>query len=137
MAKSEQNLGRLVTIHAVQSAYLQRAIFVVVLSFVFFLAMMFTFYWLQTLVYFLLASAFLLVYLITMASWLMQRRNVVKIYENGIEYRKFSVLWTEIETIAPGEPSGLDIRTKLGGKFTLPDTITGLDQIINTVKNEI
>ena len=85
MISPEKQLGRLVTIYGVQPAYMQRAVFVVILSFVFFLAMMFTFYWRQGFVYFLLASAFLLVYIVTLSSWLMQRRNLVKVYENGIE----------------------------------------------------
>ena len=137
MSLPEKQLGRLVTIFGVQPAYMQRAVFVVILSFVFFLAMMFTFYWRQGFVYFLLASAFLLVYIVTLSSWLMQRRNIVKIYENGIEYRKFSCLWEEIETIAPGEPRGLVIKTKSGEKFTIPETIADLDQIIRHVRPKI
>lgn len=137
MSLPEKQLGRLVTVFGVQPAYMQRAVFVVILSFVFFLAMMFTFYWRQGFVYFLLASAFLLVYIVTLSSWLMQRRNIVKIYENGIEYRKFSCLWEEIETIAPGEPRGLVIKTKSGGKFTIPETIADLDQIIRHVRPKI
>lgn len=137
MSLPEKQLGRLVTIFGVQPAYMQRAVFVVILSFVFFLAMMFTFYWRQGFVYFLLASAFLLVYIVTLSSWLMQRRNIVKIYENGIEYRKFSCLWEEIETIAPGEPRGLVIKTKAGGKCTIPETIADLDQIIRHVRPKI
>ena len=74
MANSDQNLGRIVNVFGVQAAYLQRAVFVVILSFVFFLGMMFAFYYLQNFVYFLLASAFLLVYIVTLSSWLMQRR---------------------------------------------------------------
>ena len=137
MSLPEKQLGRLVTVFGVQPAYMQRAVFVVILSFVFFLAMMLTFYWRQGFVYFLLASAFLLVYIVTLSSWLMQRRNIVKIYENGIEYRKFSCLWEEIETIAPGEPRGLVIKTKSGGKFTIPETIADLDQIIRHVRPKI
>lgn len=137
MANSEQNLGRIVNVFGVQAAYLQRAVFVVILSFVFFLAMMFGFYYFQNFVYFLLASAFLLVYVVTLSSWLMQRRNLVKIYENGIEFRKHSYLWAEIEAIAAGEPRGLDLKLKQGGKFTIPDNISQLDQIVRAVKVRI
>ncbi len=137
MANSDQDLGRIVNIFGVQAAYLQRAVFVVILSFVFFLAMMFAFYYFQNFVYFLLASSFLLVYVVTLSSWLIQRRNLVKIYENGIEFRKHSYLWTEIETIAAGEPRGLDLKLKQGGKFTIPDNISQLDQIVRAVKTRI
>ena len=57
-------------------AQLQRAVFIVVLSFLFFLAMMFAYYIRQSALYFLLATAFLIVYLITMISFVWLRRNV-------------------------------------------------------------
>ena len=50
-------------------AQLQRAVFIAVLSFLFFLAMMFAYYIRQSALYFLLATAFLIVYLITMVSF--------------------------------------------------------------------
>jgi hypothetical protein len=56
-------------------AQLQRAVFIAVLSFLFFLAMMFTYYIRQSALYFLLASAFLIVYLITMISFVRLRRS--------------------------------------------------------------
>ncbi len=99
--------------------------------------MMFAFYFFQNFVYFLLASAFLLVYIVTLTSWLMQRRNLVKIYENGIEFRKHSYFWTDIETIAAGEPRGLDVKLKQGGKFTIPDNISHLDEIVRSVKRHV
>lgn len=54
---------------------MQRAAFVAVLSFLFFLAMMFTYYIRQSLLYFLLATAFLVVYVITMISLFRLRRR--------------------------------------------------------------
>ena len=137
MTEPNQNLGRIVTIHGVQPAYLQRAVFVVVLSFIFFLGTMVIFYLQQGFVYFLLSTAFLIIYLVTMTGWILQRRNIVKIYENGIEYRKYSCLWDEIESISAGEANTVDIKTKAGGKFTLPNTLAGLDQIIRTIKSKL
>ncbi len=92
------------------------------------------FYLQQGFVYFLLSTAFLVIYLVTMTSWVLQRRNVVKIYENGIEYRNYSCLWDEIESISAGEGNTVEVRTKGGGKFTLPNTISGLDQIVKTMR---
>ena len=97
VSEPNQNLGRITAIYGVQPAYLQRAVFVVVLSFLFFLGTMVIFYLQQGFVYFILSTAFLVIYIVTMTSWVLQRRNVVKLYENGIEYRKFSLLWNEIE----------------------------------------
>lgn len=137
MSEPNQNLGRIVTIHGVQPAYLQRAVFVVVLSFLFFLGTMVVFYLQQGFVYFILSTAFLVIYIVTMTSWVLQRRNVVKIYENGIEYRKYSCLWNEIESISAGEGNTVEVRSKAGGKFAIAATISGLDQIVKTIRTKI
>ena len=134
MTKPNENLGRIVTIHGVQPAYLQRAVFVVVLSFLFFLGTMVIFYLQQGFIYFILSTAFLVIYLVTMTSWVLQRRNVVKLYENGIEYRKHSCLWNEIESISAGDANTVEVTTKAGGNFTIPNTISGLDQIVRTIR---
>lgn len=54
---------------------LQRAVFIAVLSFLFFLAMMFAYYIRQSALYFLLATAFLFVYIVTMISFVKLRRS--------------------------------------------------------------
>lgn len=59
----------------VAPAHLQRAVFVAVLSFLFFLAMMLMFYIRQSFLYFLLATAFLLVYIVMMISFVRLRRR--------------------------------------------------------------
>jgi membrane protein YdbS with pleckstrin-like domain len=59
---------------AISPSQLQRAIFIAVLSFLFFLAMMFAYYIRQSALYFLLATAFLLVYIMTMISFVRLRR---------------------------------------------------------------
>ena len=57
------------------SAQVQRAAFIAVLSFLFFLAMMFAYFVRQSLLYFLLATAFLIVYFVTMISFVRLRRK--------------------------------------------------------------
>ena len=57
------------------AAKVQRAAFIAVLSFLFFLAMMFAFYIRQSMLYFLLATGFLIVYLVTMVSFVRLRRK--------------------------------------------------------------
>ena len=59
----------------VSPGQLQRAVFIAVLSFLFFLAMMFAYYIRQSALYFLLGTAFLIVYLVTMLSFVRLRRN--------------------------------------------------------------
>ncbi len=81
MIDSDKDLGKLVAIHGIAPAYLQRAVFIVILSFVFFLAMMFMYYIRQSITYFLLASAFLVLYLVTLFSFVMQRRSFVMLHE--------------------------------------------------------
>lgn len=56
-------------------AQAQRAAFIAVLSFLFFLGMMFAFYVRQSLLYFLLATAFLIIYFVTMISIIRLRRK--------------------------------------------------------------
>jgi hypothetical protein len=119
VTEAEKDLGKLVAAHGIAPAYIQRAIFIAILSFLFFLAMMFAFYIRQSMVYFLLASAFLVLYLVTMFSWVMQRRNVVKVHENGIEYKDRVARWTEIEGV---DDTGV-INMLDGKPIVLPATV--------------
>jgi hypothetical protein len=59
----------------VPPAQIQRAVFVAVLSFMFFLTMMLAFFIRQSMLYFLLATAFLVVYVVTMISFLKLRKG--------------------------------------------------------------
>ncbi len=56
-------------------AQIQRAVLIALLSFLFFLTMMFAYYIRQSALYFLLATAFLIIYLITMVSFVRMRRK--------------------------------------------------------------
>lgn len=56
-------------------AQAQRAVFIAVLSFLFFLAMMFAYYIRQSMLYFLLATAFLIIYFVMMFSFVRLRRR--------------------------------------------------------------
>ena len=126
----QKDLGRLIAVHGIAPAYLQRAVFIVILSFLFFLAMMFAYYIRQSLVYFLLASAFLVLYLVTLFSWVMQRRNVVKVHENGIDYKNRIAFWGEIESV---DDSGT-INVRGGKPLVLPETIHEKNGLINLVR---
>ena len=130
MADPENDLGKLVAIHGIAPAYLQRAIFIVILSFLFFLAMMLVYYIRQNILYFLLASAFLIIYLVTLFSWVMQRKNVVEMHENGLKYKKRSARWSEIERVdAEGS-----IHVRGDKPIVLPKTLHDSDKLLNIIR---
>ena len=104
-----------------------------VLSFVFFLAMMFGFYVRQSIGYFLLATAFLLVYLITLFGWYMQRKNEVTIFENGLRYKNTGALWSDIAKV---ENSGRIERTD-GSSFEIPTTIHDFERLIRLINFKV
>lgn len=123
-------LGKLVAVYCIAPVYVQRAAFMAVLSFMFFLAMMFAFYVLQSALYFLLSTAFLIIYLLTMFSFVMQRKKNVQIFENGLLYRKNSVLWSEIAAV-DGDGK---ISLKSGKRFEVSSTIHDFESLIAIIK---
>ena len=120
----------MVSVHGISPAYLQRAVFIVLLSFVFFLAMMLVYYLRQSLVYFLLASAFLVLYIITLVSWVLMRRSVITVYENGLIYRGRTIPWSQIETV---EPDGT-ITTHTGKPVATPSTLHDRARLLDAVR---
>lgn len=134
---SELQLGKFQSAHGIAPAYLQRAVIVAVLSFTFFLAMLFAFYLRQNIGYFLLSTAFLLVYLLTMFGWLLMRKNIVKIYENGFAYRKARAAWSEIERVAPKGRKNFEIVKTSGETIVLSDAIEDVGQIVKRIEREI
>src|SRR5687767_10204713 len=106
MSQTRPTLGKLLDVYPTSPAYLQRAAIIAGLSFVFFLATLVIFYIQQSFVYFILSTAFLIVYIFTLIGWVMQKRNVVSVHENGIVYRKFRARWDEIKSVAADQKSG-------------------------------
>ncbi|MBX7053326.1 MAG: hypothetical protein K1X36_00090 [Pyrinomonadaceae bacterium] len=136
MSTSSNGIGRLVSIFGIHPSYLQRAVFVAVLSFLFFLAMMFAFYLRQQFGYFLLATAFLIVYVVTMFSWVIQRKNLVKVYQYGIEYRKFSCKWSEMESVrkeTERQREHIVIKSKDGRSVLIPASISGVNELFDLI----
>ena len=127
---SDQDLGRALSTHGVDPALLQRGVFIVALSFLFFLGTMLLYYWRHGLGYFLLASAFLVIYLLTMFSFIMVRRHVVTIYESGFLYRGRKVFWRSIDTVSPtGE-----ITLKDGKPVNLPRSLGNIESILDLIR---
>lgn len=101
MAETKKHLGKLIAAHGLSPAHIQRAVFITVLAFLFFLGTMTAYYMRQQILYFLLASAFLFVYIITLFSWMSQRKTALEIFEKGFAYRKFFTTWDEIKDVRP------------------------------------
>ncbi len=141
MNESPFDLGKLETVHPVAPAFVQRAVVVAVASFVCFLAMMAGFYLRQNIGYFLLSTAFLVVYIFTMFGLVMLKRSVVSIYQNGVRYKKFTAHWNEIASArlasdAKGRKYAELIKND-GEKIVLSETIEGIDKIVKTINEKV
>jgi Ca2+/Na+ antiporter len=133
-------LGKLIAAFGIAPAYLQRTVIVAILSFLFFLVTMMMFSWWQNFLYFFLATAFLIVYLLTMFGWLMLRKNILKIYENGLSYRKFTARWDEIAAIETKSKNGKttgEIRKTKGEKIVLSDTIYEVEKALKIIESKV
>jgi hypothetical protein len=129
----QQDLGKLISIHTAAPAYLQRAAVVALLSFVFFLITITLFYLRQWIGYFVLASGFLVVNLITLAGFWRQRRSVLRIYESGFYYRGSDVNWAQITAVEPGRTSGLRIKHEDGTRIAIPDSIDAYENAARAI----
>lgn len=132
MSEQDKKLGKIVAIHGVSPVYLQRAVFIAITAFLFFLAMMAAYYIRQSTGYFLLASAFLVLYALTMFSFIAQRRSVVRLHEHGLRYKDRSVLWNEIENINDNSLTIRDARP-----IVIQKTINDRTKLIAAIQQRI
>ena len=131
------DLGPLISIHGISPVFLQRAVIIAILSFLFFIITLLFFYIQQELMYFVMSTAFLVIYILTMIGWVMQKRNLVTIHENGIAYRKFAATWDEIKSVTADSRSGITI-VKLGGDSTvIGRSIAGVNEIAATIRRHL
>jgi hypothetical protein len=137
MKKPPPDLGKLISVHGTSPAFLQRAAIVAVLSFFFFMAMLLVFYIQQQMIYFVLSTAFLIVYIFTLIGWVMQKRNVVSIYARGITYRKFSARWDELQSVKAEPASGITISNTNGESVTIGETTTDLSRIALLIRQNL
>jgi Ca2+/Na+ antiporter len=140
MRQKPEKLGKLLNVYTIAPAYLQRAVIVAVVAFLFFLTTMAMFSLWRNFLYFFLSTAFLLVYLATMFGWLMMRKNVLKIYENGLTYRKFEARWNEIDAVEAsrnGKKLNFEIRKTKGGRITLTESIHNVEQAVATIESKV
>jgi hypothetical protein len=125
-----RSFGKLIAVHTIDAAHVQRAAFIAVLSFIFFAGMMFLFYIRESLLYFLLASAFLIVYLVTMLSWLIQRKNVVQVFEGGFAYRSQQAAWDEIAEVRDDG----SVVLKAGKQIVISPAIDRLPALLDLIR---
>ena len=137
MGNSSRSLGSLVSVHGISPALLQRGAIVAFLSFVFFMTTLLVFYIQQQLMYFVLSTAFLVIYIFTMIGWVLQKRNVVSVYENGIAYKKFAASWDEIKSVTADQQSGITIVKTNNESVTLGRSIAGVDAIASRIRRSL
>jgi len=110
---------------------MQRAVFIAVLSFVFFLATMVIYYLRANLLYFLLATAFLLIYLAMMVSIILQRKSVAEVFENGLRYKGRELTWDLIDGVAN---DGF-VTVKKGKAFSLPGALDRRPDLVRHIRD--
>jgi hypothetical protein len=145
MNDQKLKLGKLEAVYGISPVYLQRALVVIVLSFVFFLIMLIAFSLRQNIGYFILATAFLIVKLFTLFGWMMQRKKTVVLYQNGLALGKKICRFDEIERIGlketgkmpGGEKIEGEIVTTKGEKIVLPGAIHNIRDMIRRIEEKI
>lgn len=129
-------------VHGIAPAVQQRAAILSILSFIFFLAMLVAFSLRQSLGYFLLAAAFLVVQIFTLTGWIMQRRAELKLYENGFTYKKHVCSWSEIESVSINKGNNANFKNceivkTNGEKIILTEAINGIENVAERIKHEV
>lgn len=145
MTDQTLKLGKLESVHGVSPVYLQRAIIVIVLSFIFFLAMLIAFTLRQQVGYFLLATAFLIVKLFTLFGFMSQRKKVVLLYENGLVLGKQICFYDEIKEIKlkqtskmiGGERNECEITKTDGEKIIFPEAIHNIHAVMEKIDKKL
>ena len=131
------SLGRLIAVHSVSPVHQQRAAVVAGLSFLFFLAMMFLVYIRGHFGYFLLSTAFLVVFIFTAIGWWMQRRNAVAVFERGLVFRKLIATWDEIGEVSRTADGALKITIAGKNATTIPKTLDTLDRLEALIRSRV
>ncbi|MDI1241624.1 MAG: hypothetical protein PSX80_06850, partial [bacterium] len=91
----------------------------------------------QSFLYFVLATGFLIVQIFTMTGWWMQKRNAVTIYANGLQYRKRTLRWSEIERVERRDDLSLAIISYVGEGIVIPSSFQGTDRIESFIRERI
>jgi hypothetical protein len=126
------NLGKLISVHGISAALLQRSVIVIIISLFFALAMLVGWLITQKFAFILLAIAFFVIQLITLFSLIAQRKNVLSVYEDGFVYNKIVCRFDEIVSV-----NGIEILTKSGEKISLSETIDDVGKVLIMIAKEV
>lgn len=137
MARPDKKLGALISAHGTSPVFLQRAAIIAILSFVFFLVTLIFFYMQQGFMYFVLSTAFLVIYIFTMIGWVMQKRNLISIYENGIAKRQFIATWDELQSVKAESDAGITVTKADGQSLTIPKTTADIGRIAMLIRQHL
>lgn len=136
MRKKEKQLGLFECAFSISPVYLARVIFVAALSFVFFLAMLLGFYIREQIGYFILSSAFLVVYTLTMFGWFVLKKQKLQIHELGISYRRAKILWNEITSIEVLNERSFLIKASDGSALQVSDAVSESGKVREIVRHK-
>ncbi len=141
MSEQTTQLGKLEAIYGVSPIYLQRALIIIVLSFIFFMAMLIAFSLRMQIGYFILATVFLVVKLVMLFGWVMNRKKEVKLYEKGLMIGKQTLTYDQIQKIelkqiSAQKQEGEILKTD-GQKIILSETISNIADIVKRVEKKL
>ena len=130
-------LGRVINTYLTAPAFIQRAAIIAIVSFLFFLALLAIFTARGQIIYLVLAAAFFVVNIFTLIGFVMQRRNEVRVFENGISYRGSQVEWDDLVS-TDLDPSGqLNLRTRQQSTIVIPKTIGNIGKLDEYIRHQI
>jgi hypothetical protein len=94
---------------------------------------MFAFYLMQKLGFFLLATAFLVIYLVTMYSFITGRKKTVEVFENGLRMGKTSAVWSDVLGV---DDAGV-VELSNGRTIDIPQSISERDALITLLRSNV
>ena len=115
-------------VHRTAPSFIQRAAVIALLSFAFFLAMLIAFLVRQQFGYLILAAAFFVVNVFTLIGFMIQRQNIVSVFQNGLRYRKGETAWAEVVSI-DDDDAGISIVKYDGAVIKIPRSIDDLGRL--------
>ena len=116
---------------------MQRAVIIAILSFFFFLGTLIFFYLQQGFMYFILSTAFLVIYIFTMIGMGLQKRNLVSVYEHGIVRRNFTATWDDIKSVKAETGTGITIVKSDGEQLVIPESTADIGRIAVLIRQHL
>ncbi|MER3633100.1 MAG: hypothetical protein C4325_13885, partial [Blastocatellia bacterium] len=95
--KKPPGTGKVIGRFTVSLLFLQRSAVIALLSFFFFLAMLVGYSLRGHFGYLILAAAFFVLHIFSLSGVWMLRKKSIGIFENGLEFRRRFIAWSELE----------------------------------------